>query len=135
MEGDQRALDILQPAFAEIGAQCIDIDAGFKTVYHSAAVFASNYLVTLLDIARNAYVRAGIDPGAALEVLEPLVRGTVDNVFRSGPAEALTGPISRGDMATVVRQYRAVKEWDEEYGNLYKQLAKLTADLARRREG
>lgn len=134
MEGDQRALDILEPAFAEIGARCINIDAQFKTVYHAAAVFASNYLVTLLDVARNAYARAGIDPDTALDVLEPLVRGTVDNVFRSGPAEALTGPISRGDMATVVRQYRAVKEWDEEYGNLYKQLAKLTTDLARKRE-
>jgi len=61
-------------------------------------------------------------------------RGTMDNVSRMGPTQALTGPIARGDIATAVRQYRAVNAWDQENGALYKQLAKLTADIARRRK-
>ncbi|GIZ51171.1 Rossmann-like and DUF2520 domain-containing protein [Noviherbaspirillum aridicola] len=133
IEGDARALALLEPAFTDIGGRCVAVDARHKTVYHAAAVFASNYLVTLLDVAQHAYQKAGVDPDHALRMLEPLVRGTVDNVFRAGTTQALTGPIARGDLGTAVRQYRAVKDWDEQYGNLYKQMAKLTADIARRR--
>lgn len=110
------------------------VDPQFKTVYHAAAVFASNYLVTLLDVAQQAYVKAGVAPELALQLLEPLVRGTADNVFKMGTTEALTGPIARGDLATAVRQYRAVRDWNAQAGSLYKLLAKMTADIARRRK-
>jgi predicted short-subunit dehydrogenase-like oxidoreductase (DUF2520 family) len=114
----------------------VAIDAQFKTIYHSAAVFACNYLVTLLDVAQQAYAKSGIPPEASLKLIEPLVRETVDNVFRLGPAEALTGPIARGDLATAVKQYRAVSAWNKSHGRLYRQLGKLTAALAaRRRQG
>lgn len=135
IEGDARALAFLEPAFAGIGGICVAVDAQFKTVYHAAAVFASNYLVTLVDIGQQAYIKAGIDPDDALRMLEPLVRGTVDNIFRAGTTAALTGPVARGDIGTVVRQYRAVRDWDMQIGSVYKQLAKLTADIARRRAG
>ncbi|GAB3550956.1 Rossmann-like and DUF2520 domain-containing protein [Noviherbaspirillum agri] len=133
IEGDQRALDVLQPGFAAVGARLVPIDAAFKTIYHAAAVFASNYLVTLLDVALQAYMKAGVSEEVARQLMEPLVRGTVDNVFRLGPTDALTGPIARGDIATAVKQYRAVNAWDERHGALYKQLGKLTADIAARR--
>jgi predicted short-subunit dehydrogenase-like oxidoreductase (DUF2520 family) len=133
IEGDARAIAVLGDAFSAIGALPVPIDAESKAVYHAAAVFACNYLVTLLDTAMQAYGKAGIPPQMGLKLMEPLVRETIDNVFRLGPAEALTGPIARGDAATVVRQYRAVKAWDKRYGALYKQLGRLTADLARRR--
>lgn len=135
IEGDQPAVALLSEAFTAIGAQLVDIDAKFKSVYHAAAVFASNYLVTLLDVAQQAYAKAGIPPDSALRLMEPLVRGTVDNVFRLGTTDALTGPIARGDIATAVKQYRAVNAWDERHGALYKQLGKLTADIAARRTG
>lgn len=134
MEGDQRALAVLEPAFAAVGGRCVVVDPQFKTVYHAAAVFASNYLVTLLDVAQQAYVKAGVAPELALQLLEPLVRGTADNVFKMGTTEALTGPIARGDLATAVRQYRAVRDWNAQAGSLYKLLAKMTADIARRRK-
>lgn len=133
MEGDKLALDVLGPAFAAVGAQPVEIDPEFKSVYHAAAVFASNYLVTVLDVALQAYEKAGIPGNVALRLMEPLTRGAVDNVFRLGTTDALTGPIARGDIATAVRQYRAVHAWDEGFGELYKELAKLTSDIAARR--
>lgn len=133
IEGDGAATDVLHTAFAAIGARLVPIDASFKAVYHAAAVFASNYLVTLLDVAVQAYMKAGIPQETAMQLMEPLVRGTVDNVFRLGPTDALTGPIARGDIATAVKQYRAVNAWDERHGALYKQLGKLTADIAARK--
>lgn len=133
VEGDSAALDILIPVFSAIGARPVPIDTKFKSLYHAAAVFASNYLVTLLDISVEAYAKAGIPRDVALQLMEPLVRGTVENVFRLGPTDALTGPIARGDLATAVRQYRAVKAWDKQRGSLYKQLGKLTAIIAARK--
>lgn len=134
-EGDDDAIAVLSEAFSAIGAQVVSIDAEFKTVYHAAAVFASNYLVTLLDVAVQAYMKAGIPAETALQLMEPLVRGTIDNVFRLGPTDALTGPIARGDIGTAARQYRAVNAWNEDLGALYKQMAKLTTDIAARRRG
>ncbi len=133
MEGDARALELLAPAFAAIGARTAQIDAGAKIHYHAAAVFACNYLVTLLDVAQQSYMRAGIHPDTALEMMEPLVRETVENVFRLGPAAALTGPVARGDMATAERQRQAVAAAEPAHGELYAQFMQLTRALAARR--
>jgi predicted short-subunit dehydrogenase-like oxidoreductase (DUF2520 family) len=133
VEGDQRALEALTAGLSSIGALTVRIEGDSKIIYHSAAVFACNYLVTLLDVAQQAYMKSGIPPDDALRLMEPLVRETVDNVFRCGPLDALTGPIARGDAATVVRQYRSVTAWNKRYGMVYKLLGKLTAALNRRR--
>jgi|SRR6478672_581163 len=129
-EGDPAALAALEPLFEAIGGRLVPIDARNKRIYHAAAVFASNYLVTLLDVARNAYIEAGIAPDLALQLLAPLVRNTVDNVMRLGPAKALTGPIARGDLAAAVDQLQAVTTWNADSGELYRQLARSTAALA-----
>jgi predicted short-subunit dehydrogenase-like oxidoreductase (DUF2520 family) len=55
------------------------------------------------------------------------------NVFRLGAAAALSGPVARGDMATVERQQRAVAAWDAGTGELYQSLVVPTAALARRK--
>lgn len=134
IEGDQRALDMLTPLFTAIGAQLVTIKSEEKILYHAAAVFASNYLVTLLDTAVQTYGQAGIPPDVALKMMASLVRETTENVLKMGPEQALTGPIARDDVATVLKQYRAVNKWNRRYGALYKQLGKLTAHLARRRK-
>ena len=134
VEGDARALALLNPRFEAIGAKTVAIDGSKKVLYHGAAVLASNYLVTLMDMARNTYVEAGVAPDLALAMLEPLVRGTVDNILHSGPEAALTGPIARGDMATVARQHAAMSAWRSDYGDLYAAFATLTAELAARKK-
>jgi predicted short-subunit dehydrogenase-like oxidoreductase (DUF2520 family) len=130
IEGDRRALKVLSEGFAAIGAKLVPIDAEHKAIYHAAAVFASNYLVTLLDVAVRAYAKAGVPQDVALELLGPLVRNTADNALRLGPRAALTGPIARGDMRTAIAQQQAIAAWDADCGELYKQLGELTADLA-----
>lgn len=132
IEGDERALDLLSPIFTAIGAQLVTIKSEQKILYHAAAVFASNYLVTLLDTAVQTYGQAGISQEVALKMMASLVRETTENVLKIGPAQALTGPIARGDVATVLNQYRTIRKWNRRYGELYKQLGKLTAYLARR---
>ena len=135
IEGDAAALDLLTPALQAIGAQPVRIDAAAKTVYHAAAVFASNYLVTVLDAALRAYQAAGIPEPVARQMAQPLATESMANVFRLGAAAALSGPIARGDMATVARQQQAVTQWDCATGELYQALVAPTADLARRKAG
>lgn len=135
IEGSPAALALLGPAFEAIGARLVPIDAAAKTVYHAASVFASNYLVTVLDAALRAYQAAGIPPEVAREVAAPLAAETLSNVLRLGPEAALSGPVARGDMATVARQQAAVTVWDAPTGALYAALAAATVDLARRKRG
>lgn len=133
VEGDAPALAVLLPALAAIGARAVQIDACAKTVYHAAAVFASNYLVTVLDAALRAYQAAGIPEDVARELTRPLASESMQNVFRLGAAPALSGPIARGDMATVKRQQDAVSAWDAATGQLYEALVPPTVALAARK--
>lgn len=135
VEGDAAALALLGPAFETIGARLVPIDGAAKTVYHAAAVFASNYLTTVLDAALRAYQAAGIPEAVARELAQPLATETLANVFRLGPAAALSGPIARGDLATVARQEQALLDWDAATGRLYGALVPPTTDLARRKHG
>jgi len=133
VEGDAAALAVLTPALQAIGAQPVSIDASAKTVYHAAAVFASNYLVTVLDAALRAYQAAGIPEAVARQMAQPLATESMANVFRLGAAAALSGPIARGDRATVARQQQAVDAWDAATGDLYRALIAPTTDLAARK--
>ena len=132
-EGDPAALALLAPAFEAIGARLVAIDASAKTVYHAASVFASNYLVTVLDAALRAYAAAGVPDEVARELARPLASETLANVFRLGPAAALSGPVARGDFATVARQHEALKGWDAPTAALYDALVDATSALAARK--
>ncbi|MRX06921.1 DUF2520 domain-containing protein [Pseudoduganella sp. FT25W] len=134
IEGDAGALAVLMPALQAIGAQPVPIDAAAKTVYHAAAVFASNYLVTVLDAALRAYQAAGIPEAVARQLAQPLATESMANVFRLGAAAALSGPIARGDLATVARQQQAVSQWDADTGALYQALVAPTTALALRKQ-
>ena len=133
VEGDEAALAQLVPSFEAAGARIVRIDAAAKTVYHAAAVFASNYLVTVLDAALRAYQAAGIPEPVARELAGPLAGESLANVLRLGAARALSGPIARGDEDTVARQQTAVTAWDDTTGTLYAALAEATRGLARRK--
>lgn len=132
IEGEASAVAMVSPWFQSVGARLISIDSAKKTLYHSAAVFASNYIVTLIDVAVQAYVHAGVEAETALEVIAPLLRETAENVFRLGAAQGLTGPIARGDMQTVADHQQALMQWSPPYAALYSQLAEATLLLAAR---
>jgi predicted short-subunit dehydrogenase-like oxidoreductase (DUF2520 family) len=90
----------------DAGARPFRIAEERKALYHAAAVFCSNYLVAVEGLAEEVFRAAGVmEP---VEAFGPLVRATLDNVLRSGPAEALTGPVVRGDVGTVRRNLEAL---------------------------
>jgi predicted short-subunit dehydrogenase-like oxidoreductase (DUF2520 family) len=84
--------------------QPVQISDPDRAAYHAAACIASNFLVTLQDVAERLAQTAGLER----EPLAQLVRATVDNWAQLGPERALTGPIARGDEATIAGQRAAV---------------------------
>ncbi len=111
----------------------VQINAANKLLYHAGSVFASNYLVTLMDVALRAYQAAGIPFDVAKAMAEALARQSLDNVSKLGTVEALTGPIARGDMATVAKQAEVVRNWDANAGDLYAAFTAPTLSLAARK--
>jgi predicted short-subunit dehydrogenase-like oxidoreductase (DUF2520 family) len=103
-----------------LGLRPFELDDAARTLYHAGAVFASNYLVTLQRAATLLFESAGAPP----EALEPLMRRTMENGFE------LTGPISRGDWATVTAHRAAIEAERPELEHLYETLAGATVALA-----
>ncbi|MHB8690751.1 MAG: DUF2520 domain-containing protein [Solirubrobacteraceae bacterium] len=97
-----------------------------RAAYHAAASIASNLLITLEAAAERLAATAGVEKA----LLVPLVRQTVDNWAALDSADALTGPIARGDMATVAAQRDAVAERMPELLELFDTLCEATRTLA-----
>ncbi len=134
-EGAAAALAVLRPAFEKIGARVSEIEPAFKTIYHAASVIVCNYLTALLETGIRTYEKSGLQRDDALRMMEPLVRETLDNVFRLGTVQALTGPIARGDHAVVARQVEALAAWDPRVAAIYKELGAVAVELARAQGG
>lgn len=100
VEGDEVAAELAEA----VGGHAFRI--GDRALYHAAACIASNHLVALLGQVERVAARAGLPAGA----LEPLLRATLDNVVERGAAAALTGPVARGDAATVERHLTALAD-------------------------
>lgn len=133
IEGDERALSILGEIFSRVGGKVFIIPTDAKLVCHAGHVFASNYLVSLLQVARDLYVAAGIPEEISWSLMEPLVRGTVDNIMRLGPQGALTGPIARGEGDVVARQRDALARDSVPLAELYSRLGVVALSIAQAR--
>jgi predicted short-subunit dehydrogenase-like oxidoreductase (DUF2520 family) len=124
-----RALATARALAEALGMRPFELHDEDRAAYHAAASVASNFLVTLEAAAERLAAGAGADR----ELLAPLVRATVENWAAHG-AGALTGPIARGDEATVARQRAAVAERAPDLLPLFDALAGATRDIAARAE-
>ena len=112
---------------ARFGMRPFAVPEEHRAAYHAAASIASNFLVALEESAAELLERAGIADGR--ELLAPLVLRTAANWAERGPA-ALTGPIARGDEATVERHLAAIAEIAPELVPAYEALAARARELA-----
>jgi predicted short-subunit dehydrogenase-like oxidoreductase (DUF2520 family) len=95
--------------------------------YHAAAVIASNHLIALLGQVERLATTCSVP----FEAFAPLVLGSVQNAFALGPADALTGPVARGDLSTVEQHLR---DLDPAERDAYRALAREAARLTGRRD-
>ena len=129
IEGDPEALKLVEKIVTSIGGKPLLMNPDFKPLYHAALCVASNFLVTLLDMAVKLCQGAGIEKERALVVMLPLIETTISNFEQSG-TNALTGPIERGDADTLKRQLKGIGILEPAMMPAYLALARATVSVA-----
>ena len=126
---DAAALALARSLAERLGMRPFEIADASRAAYHAAASMASNFLVALEESRRGAARRApAIEDGRASCSRRSSLR-TAANWAERGP-EALTGPIARGDEATVARHREAIAERRSRALPLYRALAERTRAIA-----
>ncbi len=95
----------------DLGGKVMIVPKEAKTLYHIAGVMASNYLVTLASLSSEVFATLGLTPKEVAKIIEPIMRQTLNNIA-SAPtiADALTGPIERGESQVIARHLRELSE-------------------------
>ncbi|MCH4179290.1 MAG: DUF2520 domain-containing protein [Megasphaera sp.] len=128
VDGDETAYTAGETMAALVGSHVFRVPEAERPLYHAAACFCSNYVVTVAAMAQKLMARWTPTPQAAADALRPLLKGTLDNLMdQEVLRQALTGPVSRGDAGTVQKHVDCLPQ---EYLEAYCVLAKETADLA-----
>ncbi len=130
IEGDQEARDIAVAIVENLGGEYFFIERKAKPLYHAGACVVSNYLVTIVDLGVKLLEATGISGPAATRALLPLIFGTVNNIKSIGVPQALTGPIARGDLSTVMKHLERIEEQVPELLRLYSCLGYDTVRVA-----
>ncbi|HET8583667.1 MAG TPA: DUF2520 domain-containing protein [Jatrophihabitans sp.] len=125
------ALDELRPVaeslVVEMGGEPVWVPEPARALYHAALTIGSNHLVTLVNDALD--VLAGVGVTEPTRLLAPLLSASLDNVLRLGDA-ALTGPVSRGDVATLARHVATLHREAPDVLPAYLAMARRTAERA-----
>jgi predicted short-subunit dehydrogenase-like oxidoreductase (DUF2520 family) len=130
IDGDPEATSVLEDFVRAIGGVPLRVRRGRKALYHAGAVFASNYVIAVLESALRLLDAAGVPRPEASAALLKLAEGTLENVRSVGIPEALTGPIERGDRGTVSRHVAALLADAAELYGPYASLGGVTVDVA-----
>jgi predicted short-subunit dehydrogenase-like oxidoreductase (DUF2520 family) len=102
----ERALGVATGLALALGMSPVHVPDEDRAAYHAAASIAANFLVTLEGQAERLAATAGVPR----ELLVPLARAALENWAANGAEQALTGPVARGDEATIARQRAAIEE-------------------------
>lgn len=129
-EGRDEARMAAREIVGLLAGDMLVLNPGTKSLYHAAACMLSNYTVTLSHAAAGLLERAGIPADAGMKAFGPLLKSTAENIVSAGSVNALTGPISRGDAATVAGHLAAIGEDESGAAEAYRVMGRLTVKLA-----
>ena len=130
IEAEQPLSSTLKEMATALEGDWVTLKAGDKVLYHAAAVFACNYLVTLVKLATDLWQTFEVPPAQATKALMPLLRGTLSNIENVGLPNCLTGPIARGDLGTVNRHLDSLSKQAPSLLGIYKELGRQTVPIA-----
>ena len=126
IEGSKEKLDFMKKLVESLGNKVQVIKAKDKVKYHASAVMASNQMIGLIKTACDLLKESGFSQENALSAIKPLIYGNIDNVYRQGLKDALTGPVARGDMGTVNKHLNVL---DGDTKNIYNLLTNKLIEL------
>jgi len=139
LEGTPAALRAARRICRDLGCLPVVIAPGAKPAYHAAGALAAGHILAVIEAATRMLVALGFSRRAAIRALLPLTRQTLANFERlsprpSSPHPAWTGPLARGDFATVAKHAAALRRFPHEYRDAYAALSRL-ASLVLGQEG
>lgn len=130
IEAEDPLLSTLKEMAIALKCDWVALKPEDKALYHTAAVFACNYLVTLVKLATDLWEDFGIDQGTAIRAMLPLLRGTLQNIQNIGMPRCLTGPIARGDLGTIQKHVLTLEKGNPDVLGCYKLLGRHTIPIA-----
>jgi predicted short-subunit dehydrogenase-like oxidoreductase (DUF2520 family) len=130
LEAEEPLLSTLKELSSLLNGDWVELKPGDKVLYHAAAVFACNYLVTLVKLAVDLWKGFGVSSKEATGALLPLLRGTLNNIDSIGLPNCLTGPVARGDLGTIERHLKALRAENSSLLTTYKELGLQTIPIA-----
>jgi predicted short-subunit dehydrogenase-like oxidoreductase (DUF2520 family) len=129
LEGEEEAVSLAKNIVHALGGHSIEISPDDKPIFHAAFSMTSNFFVVLLDSAVTLLKSSGLSEEKAIQILHPLLAGTLSNIMDSRIRSALTGPIIRGDGQTVKAHLEALKKFPG-IEDVYRQLGVRALEMA-----
>lgn len=130
MEGDDAACVLGKRIAHDLGAVSVRLTPEQRIISHLAMTMTSNYTVSLVHMAEKIMMSAGLSNEIAQKLLRPLFLNTVHNISAYGALNALTGPVSRGDVNVIKRHLDILASMEYEYQAVYKGLAHIALGIA-----
>jgi predicted short-subunit dehydrogenase-like oxidoreductase (DUF2520 family) len=130
LEAEEPLMSMLKELTLLLNGNWVELKPGDKVLYHAAAVFACNYLVTLVKLALDLWLDFGVSAKEATKALLPLLQGTINNIDNIGLPDCLTGPVARGDSGTIVKHLSALETRNPSLLTAYKELGLQTIPIA-----
>jgi predicted short-subunit dehydrogenase-like oxidoreductase (DUF2520 family) len=131
IEGDVEKDSRLEELIAKTGNLCFRIAPNDKALYHAATCIFSNFLVALLDEGLQYLNSIGINPREGFSAMLPLIMGTLSNIELLGTANALTGPIARGDSSTIANHMENIELHLPQSLEFYRAMSLKTLQVAK----
>ena len=123
--------DFLPDLATSVGGRGIEIPSGMRPLYHASAVLSCGYLSTLMDAAIGLWTSMGFTEEDGVKAAAPLARATIEAIEKVGPANAVTGPVVRGDAETIAAHLELLSQHAAHLLPLYRQLTESSLPLAR----
>ena len=131
--------------FRSLGNPVVNITGDTKALYHCAAAVVSNQMTALAELGIRMLTSCGFERDDARHALAPLMLGNLEAVCSRGPADALTGPVERCDVQTILKHLSAIRDFENrtkehaavsasersaDIEALYRQLSLLLTEIA-----
>jgi len=127
VEGDRSAAMVARTIARSLGGVPVTINSKNKPAYHAAGALVAGHGLGLIEAATQVLLKLGFRRRDAMGALLPLMRQMLDNFERLGPQASWTGPVSRGDFATVAKHTKALRSYPSEFNDAHAALALLAS--------
>jgi predicted short-subunit dehydrogenase-like oxidoreductase (DUF2520 family) len=130
VDGDDRSMKVARQFARRLEGKIMTVDPRMRALYHAACVVASNHLTTMLSVVEEMYRVLKTEDEDFFRVFKPIIMATLANVERTSPAQALSGPVARGGVATVAEHIQAIAGYSPDLLPYFLGVSRETVRLA-----